>query len=841
VTKKSVGKKKGGSSQTSTTTEWDTIATLRLSENCNKIETIWLSQLFASWAPAECATMHKAIKNMYLRAKDSGFNAMTLAIQNLELHLFGLLPDGAFPPVEQREEINAAVYVLKAEIKRVLEYQTKGTPLVRTPANIYGDSTIRLFGDNSSTEFELPLVYLIDSDAKQRKYLPLQMSQQGYKIRTFRSIDQFSQAFKDKKPHLIISDVVFPEGNMTGITAISRLNKGKGKIPLIFISSRADITARFMAMRTGGSDAFLMKPVDVPSLLNTMDQLVGYRTQDIYKILIVEQDEDIAREYSFALEQKGMSTRLIHQAFEIMTSIMSYKPDAIVIDQILPECTGLELVRLVRQEPMFFNLPIIYLSEKNSREAKIQAMDAGADEFLGKTHAEELLAPIIKNRIIRANASKQHLNYLKTRDVVTGLCNLEFFATQLAQWMRTPTSGYSSVILVRLDHFVELRGILGFSGTHHLIADISAIIKKIIGQDDLLARFTESGFVVLCRRKETLPLVNLTEIIKTSIEKYTPRGQDRVSSVSASISAGLCDEIDVDTLLAELEASVESATRKGGNRVHLLDSLTRKVANSKPKDNPLNALLEKIGAGRFQLCYQPLIRTEVDEDQRYEVLLKVLGKSGDSAAVGKLMQAAERAGIMDKIDRQIIRRSLKSIQTMGYQGKNVTLFVRISKASLEPAFFLNLIRSAFKDTKVRKDALVFLLDTAAVWDKLDDMKTLLGQLHALGCKIGLDNFGERATDDQLLQQFPVDFVRLDASTTENLISDDLKSGKLKDLLKYVSSIGAKSIVGGIEDAIVLNQVWNLNTDLLQGAFIQAPEDTMEFDFVKETETLCFWT
>lgn len=831
----------GGASEANKTTDWATKDTLRLSEQSNRLEQIWLSQLFSSWTPAECSNMHDLIKGMLDRSRDSGFKAMNMAMQSLELHIYSLLPGGSFPAVEHREEINAALYVVKAEIKRVLEYQTKGTPLIRTPANIYGQTHTRSLVDDEVTEIKRPLVYLVDNDSQQRKYLPLHMVEHGYEVKTFRSIEEFSRQFEEEKPDLIVSDVVFPEGNMTGITKISRLNKGDNKVPVIFLSSRADITARFMAMRTGKGDAFLMKPVEIPSLLDKMDELVGYEKDDDFKVLIVEQDEDTARAYSFALEKAGISTQLIHQAFDIMTSLMSYEPDAIIVDENLPECTGLELVNLVRQEAMFSNLPIIYLSADNSVGAKTAAMNAGADEFLERSCAEDLLFPIVNNRITRGKSSRHHLRYLNTKDKVSGLFNRNYFSTQLAQWIRTPTGGHSAVIFIRLDHFVELRGILGFAGINQLIADITWLIKQKTGIDDLLARFNESGFVILCQRKETTTLVNMSEIIKTEIEKYTPRDQGRISSVTASISAGLCDDMDVDALLADLEAAVEAAQRKGGNRVHLLPSLTKKVANNKQKDNPLNNLLEKIGAGRFQLCYQPIIRTEVDDDQRYEVMLKVLGKSGDSAAVGKLMKEAERAGIMDKIDRQIIRRSLKSIQTMGYQGKNVTLFVKVSDTSLEPKFFLNTIRGAFKDTKVRKDSIIFMLNTGTVWDRLDEMKELLGQLHALGCKVGLDHFGERATDDKLLQHFSVDYVRLDASTTENLISDDLKSAKLKTLLKQVKEIGAKSIVGAIEDAIVLNQVWNLNTDLLQGAFIQAPEDTMEFDFVKETETLCFWT
>ena len=56
-----------------------------------------------------------------------------------------------------------------------------------------------------------------------------------------------------------------------------------------------------------------------------------------------------------------------------------------------------------------------------------------------------------------------------------------------------------------------------------------------------------------------------------------------------------------------------------------------------------------------------------------------------------------------------------------------------------------MVRSAYKELKVRKDAVVFMFNTTAAWEHLEESKELLGKLHALGCKVGLDHFGERAT------------------------------------------------------------------------------------------------
>ena len=110
------------------------------------------------------------------------------------------------------------------------------------------------------------------------------------------------------------------------------------------------------------------------------------------RILIVEDEKKIARFLELELEHEGYEVDTAGDGRTGLEKALSWKPDLMILDLMLPELSGIEVCRRLRHES---DLPIIMLTAKDDVSDKVMGLDMGADDYMTKPFAiEELLARI---------------------------------------------------------------------------------------------------------------------------------------------------------------------------------------------------------------------------------------------------------------------------------------------------------------------------------------------------------------------------------------------------------------------------------------------------------------
>ena len=110
------------------------------------------------------------------------------------------------------------------------------------------------------------------------------------------------------------------------------------------------------------------------------------------KVLIVEDEQSISNFISMILTANGYDTIIVRSGEEALTMIASHCPDMIVLDLGLPDMDGMDIIRKTRE---WSSLPIIVISARTQEKEKVQALDAGADDYITKPFGTfELLARI---------------------------------------------------------------------------------------------------------------------------------------------------------------------------------------------------------------------------------------------------------------------------------------------------------------------------------------------------------------------------------------------------------------------------------------------------------------
>jgi two-component system KDP operon response regulator KdpE len=124
------------------------------------------------------------------------------------------------------------------------------------------------------------------------------------------------------------------------------------------------------------------------------------------KILIIDDEPQITRVLRTALSTQGYSLQIAANGVEGMEAIHAWKPDLVITDVSMPQMNGVELCREIRA---ISQIPIIVLSVRNQDLMKIEALDAGADDYVTKPFSIQELQARVRAQLRRSTATNNEV------------------------------------------------------------------------------------------------------------------------------------------------------------------------------------------------------------------------------------------------------------------------------------------------------------------------------------------------------------------------------------------------------------------------------------------------
>jgi len=125
------------------------------------------------------------------------------------------------------------------------------------------------------------------------------------------------------------------------------------------------------------------------------------------RILIVEDEQDIADLIRFNLERAGFQALVLLEGRHLLTHVRQFKPDLILLDLMLPDVDGLDLCRRLRLDPALAVIPVVMVTAKGSETDRIVGLELGADDYIVKPFSPRELVLRIKAVISRVYPEKE--------------------------------------------------------------------------------------------------------------------------------------------------------------------------------------------------------------------------------------------------------------------------------------------------------------------------------------------------------------------------------------------------------------------------------------------------
>ncbi|KTC74713.1 regulatory protein (GGDEF domain) [Legionella birminghamensis] len=413
-------------------------------------------------------------------------------------------------------------------------------------------------------------IILIDNDRNFTNELQDNLIEAGYQVYAMGSEENISQNFFDISPAALIVDIEnISEGTKDFLFKL--YNNEKVSIPLFCTAYSADILTRLKAIRLGSS-AFFQKPMESTYLTRKLDQFCACMPSEPYRVLVIDDSLSLAEYYTLILKESGLVAQFITNPLLLIETIEDFQPDVLLMDVYMPECSGLELAVVLRQEPQYTRLPIIFLSTEDDRLKQLSALNLGGDDFLVKPIVPQHLIKTVLSRAKRAEI----LNSFMTKDSLSGLYNhtniLQRLDVEIARANRQ--NEQLSFIMADIDHFKLINDNYGHPTGDNVIRKISSLLLLSFRKTDIIGRYGGEEFAIIMPNTSPENAFRVIENFRLKFSKFL--FQCNKQNFSATVSAGLSSfpaVKDMSSLVSAADQALYEAKRNGRNQVVFADSL----------------------------------------------------------------------------------------------------------------------------------------------------------------------------------------------------------------------------------------------------------------------------
>jgi PleD family two-component response regulator len=182
------------------------------------------------------------------------------------------------------------------------------------------------------------------------------------------------------------------------------LTRDHPDLPILVVGDRGELSDRLEVVRCGGK-LFLEQAIPAEQAISTVVQLLhGADLQMETKVMVVDDDRDWLRTLPLQLNPWGMKVTTLAEPEQFWTVLQAVIPDVLVLDVNMPQIDGFELCQVVRSDPSWRQLPILFLSVLSDRQTQYRAFRVGADDYLCKPVMGVDLANRILSRLQRLKA-----------------------------------------------------------------------------------------------------------------------------------------------------------------------------------------------------------------------------------------------------------------------------------------------------------------------------------------------------------------------------------------------------------------------------------------------------
>ncbi len=389
--------------------------------------------------------------------------------------------------------------------------------------------------------------------------------------------------------------------------------------------------------------------------------------------------------------------------------------------------------------------------------------------------------------------SEEQARRAADRDKLTGLPNhaktLELLDLALAERAPDEVTAFG---LVGVDGMADINASMGVLASDELYAAIARRLQETLPAHAMCGRIGSNEFAIAVTAPSDFDVEAMMRDVVNAVTR--PHWVDTVVRVSAHAGFAMAPQHAATRgeLTRRAELAVRLAARKGPGTIVGFDPSIDTVSDDERFIQ--RELPRALSANELELHYQPIVSAQGGRVLGVEALLRWTHAVRGAIGPAVFIPVAEQMGLMDQLGAFVLRRALKEAE----RWPGLYVAVNLSPLQVRDRGIVDLVRSALTESGVPPSRLMLEITEGVMIDNPDEMLRRIEDLHALGVRIALDDFGSGYSSLGYLQRFPLDKLKIDRSFVTALGESANGGVIIQAIVALGRALGLTVVVEGVE-------------------------------------------
>jgi len=428
----------------------------------------------------------------------------------------------------------------------------------------------------------------------------------------------------------------------------------------------------------------------------------------------------------------------------------------------------------------------------------------------------------LQRRTADAERIEQQLRHDALHDRLTGLPNRAFFVERVRiaveRARRNPEECFG-VLFLDLDNFKAINDSFGHVAGDELLLEVSRRLTGCLRSLDMLARLGGDEFALLLENiREPSDAARVAERLQASLQTPITVGEDEAYT---SVSLGIAVHSEADDhpqhLLRSADLALYRAKEQGRARFQVFDPRMHEEAVRRLRlETDLRRALER---NQFRLHYQPVVSLDTGRIVAVEALLRWEHPERGLVPPGEFIHVAEEAGIISEISRWVLEQACRQCQSWRRDhGDDApeSVWVNLSMRQLAEGGLARQVSEVLQSLRFEAKRLTLEVTENLLVENVDVSLRTLSELHELGVRVFMDDFGSGHSSLGFLDRLAIDGIKIDRTFIGHLGAGDRPLQLVRTIVALVRGLGFIPIAEGVETEEQLRLLRDMGCEFAQG-------------------------